>query len=133
MGIMIRLRSRPLPQDGGLHRCWRPEQNQHLVQQVRPKVIPEPGSGSWLFAPAIAHQRTEAVDVRFNKMDRPQSVISDQLAQCLKLCIPAPVVEHGKDALFFFRQCCQAAGFFGGDGERLVDHHVLAGVQRGSG
>ena len=47
----------------GIDRLGPAEQHQHLVQQVRAKVVPQAASRAVLFAPALAHLRAVTVEV----------------------------------------------------------------------
>src|SRR5690606_12580951 len=107
-----------------------PEQLQGLVGQVWPEVVPQAAPRPGAVAPAVRHQRTEAVEVRMQLGDLAQRTGIEQRAQGKEVRVPAPVVEYGQHEAAGTRLFHQAAGLVQVQGEGLVDHHVLASLQR---
>ncbi len=116
----------------GIDRLRPSEQHQHLVQQVRAKVVPQAAAGSFLFAPAIAHLRPVAVEMRMAFGHLAQRALGQQRLQGEEIRIEAPVLEHRGDAPGIARGGQHRFRFGHVQRERLVDQHVLAGGQCGN-
>ncbi len=109
------------------------EQHQHLVQQVRPQVVPQAAARPVLLAPAFAHLRTIAVEMCVAFGDVTERAVGKQRLQGQEVRIEPPVLEHGSDASSVARCGQHLFGFAHAHDERLVHQHMLAGGQRGDG
>ncbi|KAG1254519.1 hypothetical protein G6F68_010811 [Rhizopus microsporus] len=107
------------------------EQHQHLVQQVRAQVVPHAASRAILFAPALAHLRPVAIEMRMALGHVTKRTLRQQRLQGEEVGIEAPVLEHGRDAPGIVRRGQYCFGFGDVERERLVDQHMLARRQRG--
>ena len=108
------------------NRFGHPEDLQHLVDEMRPKVVPQSAARAGLFPPTGAHLRPVAVEVRFEMNDVPQFSRGDDLLQSQEVRVPAPVVEYREEAAGGRSLRLQAASLGQGYRERLVDHDMLA-------
>ncbi|MNI44796.1 hypothetical protein D3C73_991910 [compost metagenome] len=109
------------------------EQHQHLVQQVRPQVVPQAAARPILLAPALAHLRAVAVEMGVALGDVTERAVGKQCLQGQEVRIEAPVLEHGGDASGAARCSQYLLGFVHVHRERFVHQHMLAGGQRGDG
>ena len=117
----------------GHHRLRQAEQAQRLVDHMRAQVEPQARTRPGPLAPAVARHRRKAVEAG-NALAHIAQRAAPQGRLCAeKVTIPAPVVEHGQQAPADLRQLHQVACLVHRDGEGLVDHHMLAGQQRGAG
>ncbi|MNS72212.1 hypothetical protein D3C72_1056130 [compost metagenome] len=123
------LRAITLQDDIGVQLFRLAEQLHGLVQHVRAQVVQQAATRRAGLAPALADLGAEAVEVRFDAGDAAQGALCQQCFQGQEIAIPAPVVVHAEHQLAFFRQRDQALCFNAGNGEGLVDHHVLARLQ----
>ena len=87
---------------------------------------PEPGRPPRASAGA---PRAITVEVGFELGDLPQRPLRQQTAHREEVPVPAPVVEDAEQPLLLLRQLDQRLRFGQIQGERLVDHHVLARQQ----
>jgi hypothetical protein len=69
--------------------------------------------------------------MRFDVIDRPQHAALEQIGNGEKIAVPAAVVKHAQLQAALFRLRHQRLRLGHRHGKRLVDHHVLAGAQRG--
>ena len=105
------------------------EQLQHLVQQVRPQIHPQPAAGRIAFAPALAHLWAEAVEVGMAFGDAADTAAVDHLLEREEVGIVAAVLENGHHAVGVVRGLHHRFGFRHGQRERFVHQHMFAGRQ----
>jgi hypothetical protein len=110
----------------------RAEQHERLVDQMRAEVEQQTAAARRVFAPALTHERTEAVEMRFEVRDAAKLAAFHEVANGEEVAVPAAVVERREEAALLCGEIGERAGFGGGERDRLVDHHVLAGFQRAS-
>jgi hypothetical protein len=67
--------------------------------------------------------------MRFDAGDAAQGALRQQRLERQEVAIPAPVVVHAEHQLLLVCQVDQGLRFKAGNGEGLVDHHVLACLQ----
>ena len=109
--------------DGVGHR----EQQQRLVDHVRPKVAQHPAARLWNLAPALLDIGPEAVPMRLEQQDFAK--LRKHLSNRQEIAVPPPVVEHAEHAVLPPCQSDQRIRFVERDGERLVDDDMFARVQ----
>ena len=127
--IVDGLRAIALQGDIGVQFFRLAEQLRGLVQHVRTQVVQQAATGCAGLAPALADFGAETVEMRFDAGDAPQRTLCQQRFQGQEVAIPAPVVIHAEHQLALLRQGDQGLCFNAGNGEGLVDHHVLARLQ----
>ncbi|UCF22457.1 MAG: hypothetical protein JSV72_16155, partial [Ralstonia sp.] len=101
-----------------------------LVDEVRAEVIPDAGALPRLLAPACAHLGAIAVEMRFDVHRLADGATGQRSAQGEEIAVPAAVLEHRQQPPRLPRHTRQVPRLRQRDGERLVDHHVLARTQR---
>ena len=67
--------------------------------------------------------------MRLQMFNLAERALLNNLLNAEKIAVPAAVVEDGEQTLLFLRQRNQVAGFLHVEGERLIHHDMLAGVQ----
>ena len=67
--------------------------------------------------------------MRLQVFDLAERALLNNLLNAEEIAVPAAVVEDGEQTLLFLRQRNQVAGFLHVEGERLIHHDMLAGVQ----
>ena len=97
---------------------------------MRPEVIEQAAAARGVLAPALAHLRAEAVEMRLVVRDAAKLPARDQLAHGEEIAVPAAIVERREHETALLRDGCERARFVGGQRDRLVDEHVLAALQR---
>jgi hypothetical protein len=128
---VVGLAARPQRPQSGLHAPRRAEQRDRLIDQVRAEVVPEAGAGAGALTPAVAYVRPPPRHLRSTLDDIADEARAHGVTDAEEVAVPAPVLEDRH----------QQAGSVGGrrqrprllerDGERLVDHDVSPGTQRG--
>ncbi len=109
------------------------EQLQRLIEDMGAEIKPEAGARATRFAPALTHLGTIAIKVGFELGNLAERPLSQQAAYGEKVPVPAPVVEDAEQSLLLLRQLDQRLRLDQIQGERLVDHYVLASQQRLAG
>ncbi|MNV65787.1 hypothetical protein D3C71_1585050 [compost metagenome] len=107
------------------------KQIHRLVQKMRGQIVPDTTSRTGLFAPAITHLRTEAVEMRFEIRHLTQRSFANQRFKRQEITVPATIMENRQQSPKAFCQCVQLACLRQRDRERFIHHHVLARFQRG--
>ena len=116
----------------GGNRPRRAERVQRLIDQVRRQIEPQPRSGRAVLAPTVDHVRAIAI-VRRLEMHHPSDrPLLDRGLDPHVVAVPAPIVEHRQAAILRLGHRYHLACFGQRGGERLLDHDMLAGLQRGN-
>lgn len=115
--------------DISLNRLWQAKQLKRLVDQVRAQVKPQTAAGDVLLAPAHAHFRAEAVNMRLQMLNLANRALLNNLLNAEEIAVPAAVVENGEQELLFIRQGNQVPGFLHIQSERLIHDHVFSRFQ----
>ena len=112
-----------------LNRLRQAKELERLVDQMRAQVKPQAAPGDVLFAPAHAHFRAEAVNMRLQMFNLAERALLNDLLNAEEIAVPAAVMEYGEQKLLFVRQRNQVAGFPHVEGKRLIHNHVFTRVQ----
>ncbi len=132
MEIIVRARGSALAGDVSSHSLGQPEQHERLVDEVRAQVVEQARSRRLGLAPALLDLGTEAIEMRLVVRDLAQASVLDETAHGEEVVVPATVLEHRQAPVDALGQRDQRLGLGGVQRERLVDHHMLAGLQRGA-
>ena len=85
-----------LDADVGGERLRDSEEDQRLIEQVRPQVEPEAGAGLRLFAPRARPQvRTEAVKMGFEDRHPAENTFRQKFSECYEVSYVTAVLVGG--------------------------------------
>ena len=107
------------------------EERKHLVDQMRAEVEEHSVGGVLGLLPCVlARDGAEAVEVRLEGDEAADGAFLQQLADGLKVAVPAAVVEGNDQQALALGELAERERLFAGSGEGLVDDDVLAGFER---
>ncbi len=106
------------------------EQLHHLVEQVRPQVVPDPPPGRWFSSQRSVTVGPEAIEARLQRHHPPQGARLEQPLEGQEIAVPAAIVEDAQATLGVIRLGAQQACLGERHREGLVHHHMLARGER---
>ncbi len=134
--VVVHLGAGPAAVDLGVHLLDRSEQHERLIDQVAPEVVQHPAGllAVAALAPGTrAHLGPPALEARLEAPHLAQAVFGEQPAHGEEVAVPAPVVEDRQRQAALLGERRQTTPLRGAGGQRLVDHHREAGLQRRRG
>lgn len=106
------------------------KENQGLIDEMGAEIEEHAGTRKGLLSPGTRFERrTEAIEAAFIFSKPSQTIFIKELANGEEIAIPAAILKNAEQAANFAGEANQCVRVGGGDGERLVDHHVLASLQ----
>ena len=98
---------------------------------MRAEVIEQPAAAVGAFAPAIGDKRAETIPARLEGDDGTEQALRQDASYRQEITVPAPVLKHRELALSALGRGNESIGLQRGERQGLVDHDVLAGIERG--
>ena len=109
----------------------RAEERKNLVDQMRAEVEEHSVGRVFRLLPCVlARDGPEAVEVRLEGDQAADGAFLQQLADGLKVAVPAAVVEGNGQQALALGELAEFLSLLAGGGEGLVDDDVLAGFER---
>ena len=97
---------------------------------MRAQVEQQAAATRSLFAPPLTNAGPEAVEMRFVLRDASQIAAREQVAYGHEIAVPATVVKRGEQPAAGERDVGERVGVGGAQRDRLIDDHMLAGLER---
>jgi hypothetical protein len=107
-----------------------PCSEQRLIDQMRTEIEQEAGARPARVLPIVAGQAPEAIPIHLAQHDLAEPAGLDERAHGAEIAVPAAVVEDAQHPRARRRQRDQRVGLRHARRERLVDHDMLARLQR---
>ena len=114
----------------GADRLRRAKQQQRLIDEMRPQIVPDARPCPAIFAPAIARHRAKAVEMRFEMHNRPDRAGFDRGAHGQEIAVPPPIVKNRQYPPALARQIDKRSCLRQVERKRFFHHDMAATFQR---
>src|ERR1700733_10612702 len=109
------------------------EQVQCLIDEMRSKIKPQSRARTWVFAPALAHDRTKAIQMGLIVGYFAEHVRLQNGLRRKNFAIPSPVVEDRKEPVMLSCNLCERSSLSKRHGKRFIDDNIFPCAQSSGG